>query len=674
MIYLQEGHVVLPAGLGAPSSTSSTPANPKLQAKVTDSSTEIQTLLPDPGYDGLSSVMVLGVDRHIDSNIKPENIKSGIDILGVQGTLVQEQIHNQDKEITENGFYTYDAGFTGLESVTVKVPGPVLSKVTITKNGTYTPEAGIDGFSSVDVEVPEVLPVIKELKITPSVEEQVHTVPEGADGFGPVMVHGVDSTIDTNIIPGNIKSGVSILGVQGTLVQTQIHNQDKEITANGTYTHDAGFTGFGKITVDVPITQPALAALVVDPSTNEQTLTPSTGVDGFNQVTVHGVDNTIDTNITPENIKSGVSILGVDGTFEQKVEYNIDEPSIVISYVPIRTGTWQVIEPVVVKYVSKMVVDGVDTPVPTNGRVNFTSTIVKTIAWYFNYSLYNTDHNYSAGYGYKCLPQFAFGDDALDNFDTLSGVQLGDVNVIEHDSLPYVTNNYDLTFSRPMKIIKHIPLSLSKLEINAPVDELNSFYMYGAAKAYVRATINYVDGTTNPVYWYRGSAVKNPITYLAPVVRVKTKGFPFSPESADRANVIDINEGTVQLNNFGYKDTGATWVNAVDTFVMPSTLIYPGTFTFNDDVILDKIVCFNTSMFTPLEVVRESGTKQHNGTLFVPEGATGYDSWLTKLNTVGTWTIKYFKAVKTPEFKGSASGYYGYTDPNTGKHLFVDLN
>lgn len=577
MIYLQEGHVVLPAGLGAPCSAGSTqPVKPKLQAKVTDSSTEIQTLLPDPGYDGLSSVMVLGVDRHIDSNIKPENIKSGVRILGVDGTLAQTQVHNQDKEITENGFYTYDAGFTGLESVTVKVPGPVLSKVTITKNGTYTPEAGVDGFSSVDVEVPEVLPVIKALEITPSVQEQVHTVPEGVDGFGPVTAHKVTSSIDTNI--------------------------------------------------------------------------------------------------TPENIKSGVSILGVAGTLEPTVELNIDEPSIVISYVPKRTGTWQVIEPVVVKYVSKMVVDGVDTPVPANGRVSFTSIAVKTIAWHFNYSLYNTDHNYSAGYGYKCLPQFAFGDDALDSFDTLSGVQLGDVNVIEHDSLPYMTNSYDLTFSRPMKIIKHIPLSLSKLEINAPVEELDTFYMYGDTKAYIRAAVNHVDGTANSVYWYRGSAVKNPITYLAPVVYVKTKGFPFSPESADRANVIDINEGTVQLNNFGYKDTVATWVNAVDTFVMPSTLIYPGTFTFNDDVILDKIVCFNTSVFSSLEVVRESGTKQHNGTLFVPEGASGYDSWLTKLSTVGTWTIKHFKAVKTPEFKGSASGYYGYTDPNTGKHLFVDLN
>ena len=636
MIYLQEGHVVLPAGLGAPSSTGSTPAKPKLQAKVTDSSTEIQTLLPDTGYDGLSSVMVLGVDRHIDSNIKPENIKSGIDILGVHGTLVQNLVHNQDKEITENGTYTYDAGFTGLESVTVKVPGSVLSKVTITKNGTYTPEAGIDGFSSVDVEVPEVLPVIKALEITPSVEEQFHTVPEGADGFGPVTVHGVDRHIDSNIKPENIKSGVSILGVAGSL---EFKKQSK----------------------------------TVDPSTIKTTVSPDAEYDGLSSVVVNPVTHSIDSNIIPGNIKSGVSILGVQGTLEPTV-VSINEPSIVISYVPKRTGAWQVIEPVVVKYVSKMVVDGVDTPVPANGRVNFTSTNVKTIAWYFNYSLYNTDHNYSVGYGYKCLPQFAFGDDALDSFDTLSGVQLGDVNVIEYDSLPYTTNSYDLTFSRPMKIIKHIPLCFSKLEINAPVDELNTFYMYGDTKAYVRATINYVNSTANDSYWYRGSKVTNPITYLAPVVRVKNKGFPFSPESADRANVIDINEGTVQLKNFGYKDTGATWVNIVDTFLMPSTLIYPGTFTFNDDVILDKIVCFNTSVFISLEVVRESGTKQHNGTLFVPENAAGYDSWLTKLNTVGTWTIKRFKAVKTPEFKGSASGYYGYTDPNTGKHLFVDLN
>ena len=630
MIYLQEGHVVLPAGLGAPSSTTSTPATPKLQAKVTDSSTEIQTLLPDPGYDGLSSVMVLGVDRHIDSNIKPENIKSGVSILGVDGTLVQNLVHNQDKEITENGFFTYDAGFTGLESVTVKVPGPVLSKVTITKNGTYTPEAGVDGFSSVDVEVPEVLPVIKELEITPSVEEQVHTVPEGADGFGPVTVHAVDRHIDSNIKPENIKSGVSILGVAGTL---EFKKQSK----------------------------------TVYPSTSKTTVSPDAEFDGLSSVIVNPVTHSIDSNIIPGNIKSGVSILGVAGTLEQKVEYNIDEPSIVITYLA-EEDSFQVIEPIVTKYVKKMVVNGREYPVPADGMYSDDRGKLYEIAWYFDYNKYNTDKNYASNLGYKCLPAWAFAEDSID-YATVKSVVLGDVNVIENDSLPSAPiSRYDLTISRQMKLIKDKFKGVSMLYITADVDEIQSANMLCAL--YLNGTISKLQSNTIS-YW---SSTGTTGRINAPIVYIYGNTFPFGAVSTDLMNIIDINEGTIRLGQFG--KSAPTWVNAVDTMILPRTLNVWNTLAFNDNMTLDKIVVFNDYVQNEslIEVVRESGTKQHNGTLFVPEGASGYDSWLTKLNTVGTWTIKYFKAVKTPEFKGSASGYYGYTDPNTGKHLFVDMN
>ena len=58
-----------------------------------------------------------------------------------------------------------------------------------------------------------------------------------------------------NITPEKIVKGNTIFGVEGTAETGQeINNQDKEITTNGTYTADEGYTGLGTVTVNVPQT------------------------------------------------------------------------------------------------------------------------------------------------------------------------------------------------------------------------------------------------------------------------------------------------------------------------------------------------------------------------------------------------------------------------------------
>lgn len=60
-----------------------------LQEKTISPTTYTQEVVSDSTYDGLSKVKINAVDSSIDSDIKPENIKKGVEILGVEGSLEQ---------------------------------------------------------------------------------------------------------------------------------------------------------------------------------------------------------------------------------------------------------------------------------------------------------------------------------------------------------------------------------------------------------------------------------------------------------------------------------------------------------------------------------------------------------------------------------------------------------
>lgn len=61
---------------------------------------------------------------------------------------------------------------------------------------------------------------LDELTVRPTVGDPEHPgiiIPSGdIDGWNKVLVVPVDASIDENIVAGNIKSGVTILGVEGT--------------------------------------------------------------------------------------------------------------------------------------------------------------------------------------------------------------------------------------------------------------------------------------------------------------------------------------------------------------------------------------------------------------------------------------------------------------------------
>ena len=242
--------------------------------------TENGTYEAESGYTGLGEVTV-EVAPVLEDKVVTENgtyrAGSGYDGLGtvVVNTPV---VNNQNMTITENGFYEAESGYSGLGEVTVNVPEPVLNTLNVTQNGTYTPPANVDGYNQVLVSVADIPAVIDPLSVTPSTSQQVITASTGIDGFSPITVAAVTSAIDSNIQSGNIKSGVSILGVAGSV--EELHG----------------------------------LSLTVTPSTSGQWLQPQGDYNAFDDVFVNAVDSTIDSNIQAGNIKSGVSILGVNGS------------------------------------------------------------------------------------------------------------------------------------------------------------------------------------------------------------------------------------------------------------------------------------------------------------------------------------------------------------------------
>ena len=120
------------------------------------------------------------------------------------------------------------------------------------------------------------------LNATPTTSAQEITPESPYDGFNLVNISAVTASIDENIIAGNIKKDVKILGVTGT--------------------YEAG--GGGNLTT-----------LNATPTTSAQTITPESPYDGFDEVNISAVTASIDANIKAENIAYGITILGVTGTF-----------------------------------------------------------------------------------------------------------------------------------------------------------------------------------------------------------------------------------------------------------------------------------------------------------------------------------------------------------------------
>ena len=338
-----------------------------LQEITISPKTTEQTILPPKHVDGFDTVTVQPVTASIDSNIKADNIKKGVTILGVAGNVdFQTETLVVTPKTTEQNFIPNTDGYrqvtVGAVSASIDknikaenirnnveilgVKGIITPVNNTTRdvyvNGLYTAPAPYTGFSEVNVDVKI---ESEPLTIVPKITEQIFTPIDEYHGYSPITVKPVTAEIDSNIVAQNIKKGINILGTVGTCIELNpttlkitkngsykptaphngfsqvdvdintVNNTDITITTNGTYTPKAPYTGFGKVITNIDTVnnttltakdngtyRPAspytgysevtvdvsskLTEKKVSPTDTVTILTPDTGMLGFSKVTV----------------------------------------------------------------------------------------------------------------------------------------------------------------------------------------------------------------------------------------------------------------------------------------------------------------------------------------------------------------------------------------------------
>ena len=346
-----------------------------LESKTVNPSWVDQTITPSANKDGLSSVKVNKVTSDIDPNIAPNNIKLGVSILGVTGQYdpisgITTQTVNVDSSTNVQKITATTADY--LAEVNI-APYVLDSKTVDASTNDQVVTSDVDGLSSVTVnkaklqtksinnytnETTDISKTGKPVYIYPdtnylgfnrikgsyiytarmtvdaSTNDVVYTrrnyfqqppyslSSEFANSYTrikDVKVNKVTAAIDSNIQAGNIKSGVTILGVTGTFqggaLTTMTVNPS---TSPVTYSVPEGYYGISQFTVQ-PYT---LQNKTVTPSKSVQQITADSQYNGLGTVTVNATTASVDSNIQASNIKNGVTILGVTGSV---IEAEYDE-------------------------------------------------------------------------------------------------------------------------------------------------------------------------------------------------------------------------------------------------------------------------------------------------------------------------------------------------------------
>ena len=145
----------------------------------------------------------------------------------------------------------------------------------------------------------------QEKTVSPSTNTQKITPDEGYDGLSKVIVNAVTNAIDKNIVSGNIKKDVAILGVTGTYEGEPVELQDKTVsptTIKQEVLADENYDGLSKVTIEAI----ELQNKEISPSTSSQSVIPDKGYDGLCEVTVNAIALQ-DKTVTPDAVRQEIT-------------------------------------------------------------------------------------------------------------------------------------------------------------------------------------------------------------------------------------------------------------------------------------------------------------------------------------------------------------------------------
>ena len=123
---------------------------------------------------------------------------------------------------------------------------------------------------------------------------------------------------------GNAYIGMDSVTINAPIMETRII--DSSYGALIVDRDTANYVGLERVIVNAPL----MKSITINPSQDSSTVynivdegDVAAGYVGIEQVTVPVVTAAIDNNILPENIKSGVTIIGVTGVYNQEFDYAI---------------------------------------------------------------------------------------------------------------------------------------------------------------------------------------------------------------------------------------------------------------------------------------------------------------------------------------------------------------